>query len=110
MKSFVSVLLAAVAFADIYEESFLQYITKYGKSYTNLSEFNYRMALFKATDQFINDHNSLLGSGYRLGHNKFSDYSQAERDAMNTAIADSPRQAAKFINLRSAPLPVDWRV
>jgi hypothetical protein len=67
------------------------------------------MELFKATDQFINNHNSLLGSGYRLGHNKFSDYSQAERDAMNTAVSDYPKLAAKYINIRSTPLPVDWR-
>lgn len=109
MKSFVAVSLTAVASAATFKESFLQYITKFGKSYTTVEEFNLRMELFAKTDAFINKHNSLLGSGYRMGHNKFSDFTETEWEAMNTATAEYPRQASHYINLQSTPSPVDWR-
>lgn len=43
MQSFFVASLTAVASAATYKESFMQYITKYGKNYTSVEEFNLRM-------------------------------------------------------------------
>jgi len=45
MKSFAAVMLA-VASASSVEESFMQFIVKYGKSYGTREEFIFRMTRF----------------------------------------------------------------
>lgn len=59
------------------EYEFMQYIVKYGKSYGTIEEFNFRLENFLKVHAVIEAHNS-MPSTYRMGHNKFSDWSEME--------------------------------
>ena len=57
---------------------YMQYVAEYGKSYETIDEFYSRMSLFMKTDSLINEHNANENS-FKLGHNKFSDFTDYER-------------------------------
>lgn len=89
MKNVLLVLFfVAVAFArpkwheldDNY--SFEQYMHDFGKSYT-AGEKASRSELFYTRLGDILDHNSLAGETYKKGVNQFTDWTQAEREAVN---------------------------
>ena len=58
------------------ERSFSEFQARFGKNYDTLAEFNYRMTLWKKTDDFIK---ASQPKSYTLGHNKFSDWTPEER-------------------------------
>jgi hypothetical protein len=55
---------------------FLSYTAQFGKTYSNTTEFDFRISNFIAVDTFINNYDEL---GVVLGHNNFSDWSPEER-------------------------------
>ncbi len=69
--------LSAKAKISADEANFLAYLAEQGKSYTSRPEFETRLQNWVATDQFIKNHPQ---STFTLGHNHFSDYSDAERE------------------------------
>ncbi|MBM4179889.1 MAG: hypothetical protein FJ211_11275 [Ignavibacteria bacterium] len=84
MRSLIATAVAAVASATFMSEiefDFIQYIAKYGKNYSSMTEFNERLANFKFMDDEIKRHNSEQTSTTH-GHNKFSDYSRSEYEQM----------------------------
>ena len=66
-------------------------MTLHGKFYLTMEEFQTRMGLFMDTDELIKAHNS-TESTFTLGHNKFSDYTQHERNALCGAKQDPIRK------------------
>ena len=84
MRSLIATAVAAVASATIMDEvefSFIQFIAKYGKSYSSRTEFNERLANFKETDTEIKKLNAEQ-TRTRHGHNKFSDWSRSEYEQL----------------------------
>jgi cathepsin L len=57
---------------------YMMYVAEHGKSYITSEEFEVRKALYIQTDAIIEAHNE-TESSYKLGHNKFSDWTDAER-------------------------------
>jgi len=57
---------------------FMEYVSHHGKSYITLEEFEARQELYMQTDALIREHN-VTDSSFTIGHNKFSDYTDAER-------------------------------
>ena len=57
---------------------YMMYVAEHGKSYITSEEFEIRKALYIQTDAIIEAHNE-TESSYKLGHNKFSDWTDAER-------------------------------
>jgi hypothetical protein len=57
---------------------YMEYLTFHGKSYLTMAEFETRKSLFLDTDTLIKEHNA-TDSSFKLGHNKFSDYTEGER-------------------------------
>lgn len=60
---------------------FMLYLAQQGKSYLTLEEHSKRHELWSATDRLIKQHNA-TESSFKLGHNKFSDYTDFERTRM----------------------------
>ena len=60
---------------------YMEFVAYHGKSYLTAEEFAVRAALYFQTDDLINAHNA-TESSFTLGHNKFSDYTEAERSSM----------------------------
>ena len=92
---------------------FLQFITKYGKSYATVEEFNYRANLFKSSAAKIRAINSQQ-STHVAGHNKMSDWTHEEYTKL-LGLKDMPipnlESVPKYIAaVNSVPAnDIDWR-
>ena len=60
----------------ITEKAFAQFQATYSKSYDTLAEFNLRKQLWQQTDDLINSNQN---EHFKLGHNKFSDWTAEEK-------------------------------
>jgi cathepsin L len=61
---------------------FVKYISEHGKNYDSIEEFNLRMELFSAMDAEIEEWNMNQSNTSKMGHNKLSDWTAAERAAL----------------------------
>jgi len=100
---------AASALSEI-ESAFLGYITEFGKSYETMAEYEFRLAQFAQKHSVINAHNATEES-YKLGHNKFSDWTQEEYEAILTYKPDMGGRLKTAHNetILTDNQPVDFR-
>jgi C1A family cysteine protease len=86
---------------------YMQYVAEHGKSYITAEEFAIRKALYIQTDAIIEAHNE-TESSFKLGHNKFSDYTDAERARLTGAMKDDFKGEFTVLPESNAD-SVDWR-
>ena len=104
MKIAAAALIGAVSALTEVEFEFLQYVAKYGKTYASMAEYEQRLANFTEKHEFIQNHDP--NSTYTVGHNKMSDWSQEEYEAMLTYIAQgNPNTTAPA---PQANAPMSW--
>ena len=83
MKAFAATAtLGAVSAIKPIEMKYMQHIAQFGKTITDVDEFNLRAGEFQRVDEFIELHNSVEGRNFTLGHNEFSDWTVTEQKAM----------------------------
>ena len=83
MKYFAIAALASVAAVISADElEFLNYVARYNKVYEEIEEFALRLERFIHWHRIINDHNATNGPSFTLGHNQFSDWTDAEYAAI----------------------------
>jgi KDEL-tailed cysteine endopeptidase len=109
MKSFIlaAVASSAMALSEI-ESAFLGYITEQGKSYSTVAEYEMRLRTFAVKHAYIQEHNK-LGESYKLGHNKFSDWTDEEYSSILTYQPGMYNITGTFDETVEAASPVDWR-
>jgi len=98
---------SACAMSEI-ESAFLGYITQYGKSYSNLAEYEMRLRNFALKHVQIQEHNA-TESAYKVGHNKMSDWTEAEFKAILTYKSEG--QIGEVVEQEIKPLgysPINW--
>ncbi len=79
MKTFAAIALAGVVSAVTeVEYAFMNYMSNFGKSYGTVEEYKFRLEQFTRSEAAISEHNSLRGSSFKLGHNRMSDWTEAE--------------------------------
>jgi len=111
MKTFASILLAVGASAIQQNDlEFLNYIAQHSKSYDTIEQYNYRLSNWISMNDFINEE-SLKGLNYKLGHNKFSDWSRSEY--VSTLGYKRPQEATEAqsmeaLNADALPTSVNW--
>jgi len=112
MKSFIVAALAGIASAEV-ESEFMQYVSKWGKSYGTIEEFKFRMGHFAKTHAAILENNTST-SKFTMGHNKFSDWAEHEfrrvkgyKPELRTVV-DLKEPTELF--LYGSTTPIDWRV
>jgi len=69
--------------------NFMEHVSQFGHSYGTVEEFNFRAGLFEATEKLINETNAEnveAGHSLRLGHNKLSTWTQAEKKRLTGFI------------------------
>jgi hypothetical protein len=73
----------------------MNYISVHNKSYDSVEEFNARLENYMRIDAYINEVNA-PGSAHthKAGHNYFSDWTQAEFEALMT---ETPLEAAEAV-------------
>merc|ERR1712127_156600 len=109
MKTFALACLVAstLAMSEI-ESAFLGYITEFGKSYSNMAEYEHRLTNFALMHSVIVAHNK-TESHFKLGHNKMSDWTEEEYKSILTY---KPNMVDTVAAVEASPLgysPVDWR-
>lgn len=59
-------------------KEFMEFVSKHGKSYQSMEEFEMRLAMYNKKDTFIKEKMGAGALGYTLGHNHFSDFTDSE--------------------------------
>ena len=80
MRTFAAAALAGFVAATpmtAMDYKFINYVAQFGKSYSTVEEYIARQTIFAAKDLEMTIENASQSS-YVLGHNKFSDYTDAE--------------------------------
>jgi C1A family cysteine protease len=113
MRALRALLLAAVAYAvPNYEEAFVGWMTKFGKSYAP-EEFFHKFEVFKTNMDFVEAHNS-GNHTWEVELNKFADLTSAEFKIMYTGYKPELRRGKRtptLADLRVGAYPtgsVDW--
>merc|ERR1712166_962344 len=84
MRTFaLAAFVAAVSATSEVESAFLGYITEHGKPYASVEEYGFRLSQFARNHATIIEHNA-TESSFKLGHNKMSDWTEAEYKAILT--------------------------
>ncbi len=114
MKTFALATLAAVSQATLMTEmdyTFMKFITKFGKFYETVEEFNMRREMFVASEQKIAELNS-KNSSSKFGHNHMSDYTDEEYHKMMGLDQDILPESQLFpfrAQEGANSSPIDWR-
>ena len=109
MKAFIAAALAASATAlNSVEFEFIKYIAEFNKSYADLAEYNLRFQQFERSLELVITHNA-TPSSYRLGLNKFSDWTADEKDALQTEWNITSSDANVSRANQATYQPIDWR-
>jgi C1A family cysteine protease len=112
MKALLALCLVAAACASSdYESEFVNWMTKFGKSYAP-EEFFYRFEVFKTNFDFVAQHNA-LNTTWEVELNKFADLSTAEfKNIYNGYKPELRRGKISTVNdLRVGAYPsgsIDW--
>lgn len=84
-------------------------MSKYGKSYPTKEEFEKRKEIFLQTREKIETRNAQPGLKYRLGYNKFADWTKDEYRRLlkynKNAYSGAP---VKVLNEGDIPQQLDW--
>jgi len=103
MKTFVSLALAGVASAITQNDiKFMDHLAKHGKGYDTISEFNLRAAIFAKADARIAKSNANPEHTFTLGHNKFSDWTDAELEKINGSRIPKEDEELPTLNMEYA--------
>ena len=89
---------------------FLKFVSLHGKSYGTKEEFEFRSDIFKKNLASINLENSKNDNSFRLGVNKFADWTPAEYKRMlsyRPLSKNIPKITQTKVGL---PTSVDWRL
>jgi cathepsin L len=95
--------------------AFINFIGKYQKHYQTKEEFLQRLEVFTASLMKVHEHNSKTeGSSYRMGINKFSDWTEEEKKAILGFKSHSSIKEGRFgsfieFNTTNLNATVDWR-
>ena len=91
---------------------FNDYVAKWGKSYKTKEEFQFRQEIFDRKDKEDKVINSDTANTFKVGHNQFSTWTDAEYDKL---LGYKPAKGSrKTVEISSEPLSnlpetVDWR-
>jgi len=92
-------------------EKFIKYCADFGKSYINRDEFALRLRNWKRTEKFIQSKAWDARSHYKVGHNKFSDWTQAEYEKLLGYALPMEKKAKSYETRRNSSTvadSIDW--
>eukprot|EP00349_Pseudokeronopsis_sp_Brazil_P002686 CAMPEP_0202960856 /NCGR_PEP_ID=MMETSP1396-20130829/5005_1 /ASSEMBLY_ACC=CAM_ASM_000872 /TAXON_ID= /ORGANISM="Pseudokeronopsis sp., Strain Brazil" /LENGTH=344 /DNA_ID=CAMNT_0049680349 /DNA_START=16 /DNA_END=1050 /DNA_ORIENTATION=+ len=98
---------------NVEEMEFVNFIATYGRRFGTKAEYLYRLNIFTDKYRLIQEHNSDSANKYKLGVNKFMDFSDDEWENLLTyreEVVDEERVVGADMEvLASAPETHDWR-
>lgn len=96
--------------AHVVDTEFIGYLSKFQKSYITKSELDAREAIFNQNKAKIEAHNARNDVTYKLGLNKFADYTEEEFHRILGYLGQK-QPSTKHLKKHSAPKGdgIDWR-
>ena len=92
------------------DHEFMRFVSKFGKSYGTKEEYDFRSQQFKINLSRVSMNNARNDVGYKLGLNKFADYTEAEYKRLLGFNGKRPVNPKKIQVLTpSNDASVDWR-
>ena len=94
------------------EYKFIEYVSKFGKTYDSVEEFDFRLKHFLTIDEHIELVNSDPESSYKAAHNSFSDLTDHEKSKLyqpnsSSAVIDNQHKFSMDEN-ENLDLPTSW--
>ena len=90
-------------------QRFQAHMSEHGLNFATSEEYAFRLAIFAGKDQLINQHN-MKDSSFKLGHNKFSTWSDEEyKQLLGAKIKEDKNMKYKKLDTRDLNDSVDWR-
>ena len=97
---------------EMYENAltpaFISHMNRFGLTYGTQEEFDFRFQLFQKKDAVIQKINSDADNTFRVGHNKFSTWTDAEYRRLLGAKVSSQELEAVELDETGIPTSVDW--
>ena len=95
------------------QAEFLHYVSRFGKSYATKEEFDFRAEIFAKKAESIAERNARNGAKFKVGLNKFSDWTKDEyrrllRYRKNSGLRHDLKPA-KTLDIGAIPTKLDWR-
>ena len=96
MQSFASIAVLSSAAAAIgsNELEFTKYAARFNKIYEDVEDFAKRFERFMHHDRLISEHNDTY-KNFSLGHNQFTDWTDAEYKAIQGYVRDATEENEK---------------
>ena len=92
------------------EMMYMKYVTEFGKSYGTRAEFEFRLEQFKKNLAKMAMHNMNNDNGSTVGHNQFSDWTEAEYKRLlgykQRGLKSTEAEVLDVSNLQDS---IDWR-
>lgn len=89
---------------------YMKYVTEFGKSYGTKAEFEFRLEQFKKTMENMAEHNSNNAHRSTVGHNQFSDWTEAEyKKLLGYKHKAKALLSAETLDVSNLSDTVDWR-
>ena len=91
--------------------AFANYLAKYGKSYGTKEEFQFRYEQYQKNMAKVAQYNGQNGNTFRLGINKFTDYTPEEYKVLLGYKPQSKPMTleASYLSEENTPASIDWR-
>lgn len=93
------------------DQKFEAYLTKSGKSYNSINEYEMRKKLFEVTDGKIEEWNSNPSNTHKLAHNFFSDMTAVESKVYRGykgVKGHETKGTTKHLTTANLPDSVNW--
>lgn len=100
--------IAIGSLMTVADYQYFDYVSRYGKSYGTVAEFNFRKELFKANLLDIEEYNASQTTS-TVGINEFSDRTKSEMKKMNGYKAQPSNKNYTMFNVENLADDVDWR-
>ena len=94
------------------ERAFINFISKYHRTYGTKEEYNYRLSIFEENFNMMKEHNSMLGKSYSMDVNNLADMSAYEYKQLlgYKKTTRTSKRVNTFVLLNeTAPDSIDWR-
>merc|ERR1719230_31675 len=90
------------------EMLYMQYVTEFGKTYGTKAEFEFRFEQFKKTLAKMAEHNAQNEHQSTVGHNQFSDWTEAEYKKLLGYKGKANNEAAELLDTSNLESSVNW--
>merc|ERR1719197_1508872 len=91
------------------EMAYMRYVTEWGKSYGTKAEFVFRMEQFKKTMAKMAEHNTNDAHKSTVGHNQFSDWTEAEyKKLLGYKGKQTNNEEAEILDTSNLADSVNW--